>query len=127
MNDEFDTIVVPAHQEWFEQLFWDNDCWFAVRIDKKHIDKLKFIAVHQGKPIAAITHIRRSLSTGHPAPSGMPSARAQICWHTRARSMSWSRHGMLWTIMGDASDEKPRCVYGAGLLGAGLDWFWRKR
>ncbi len=56
-NDKFDTIVVPAREEGFKQRFLNENCWFAVRINAKHIPKLKFIAAYQVAPVAAITHI----------------------------------------------------------------------
>lgn len=56
-NDTFDTIVVPAREEGFKQRFLNENCWFAVRINAKHISKLKFIAAYQVSPVAAITHI----------------------------------------------------------------------
>ncbi|GLS05036.1 hypothetical protein GCM10007860_21860 [Chitiniphilus shinanonensis] len=56
-SDKFDTIVVPAREEGFKQRFLNENCWFAVRINAKHISKLKFIAAYQVAPVAAITHI----------------------------------------------------------------------
>jgi hypothetical protein len=58
-SDKFDTIVVPAREEGFQQRFINEDCWFAVRINSKHIPKLKFIAAYQVAPIGAITHIAK--------------------------------------------------------------------
>lgn len=55
--DKFDTIVVPAREEGFKQRFLNEHCWFAVRINAKHISKLRFIAAYQVAPIGAITHI----------------------------------------------------------------------
>jgi hypothetical protein len=51
------TIVVPAREEGFKQRFLNENCWFAVRINAKHISKLKFIAAYQVALVAAITHI----------------------------------------------------------------------
>lgn len=56
-GDKFDTIVVPAREEGFKQRFLNEHCWFAVRINAKHISKLKFIAAYQVAPVGAITHI----------------------------------------------------------------------
>lgn len=55
-SDKFDTIVVPAREEGFKQRFLNEHCWFAVRINAKHISKLKFIAAYQVAPVAAIIH-----------------------------------------------------------------------
>lgn len=56
-KDKFDTIVVPARAEGFQQRFLKENCWFAVRIDARHIPKLKYIAAYQVTPVAAITHL----------------------------------------------------------------------
>ena len=53
----FDTIVVPAREEGFNKRFLGEHCWFAIRINSKHIPKLKYIAAYQVAPVAAITHI----------------------------------------------------------------------
>ena len=53
----FDTIVVPAREEGFQERFIRENCWFAIRISAKHISKLKYIAAYRVAPIAAITHL----------------------------------------------------------------------
>lgn len=55
--DTFDTIVVPAREEGFQQVFLGERCWFSIRISAKHLSKIKYIAAYQVSPIAAITHI----------------------------------------------------------------------
>ncbi len=54
---EFDTVVVPAQEEGFSRSFIGNNCWFAIRINAKHLVKLKYIAAYRVAPIGAITHI----------------------------------------------------------------------
>jgi len=56
-SDKFDTIVVPAREEGFKAAFLEQHCWYAVRINAKHLSKLKFIAAYQVAPVAAITHL----------------------------------------------------------------------
>jgi hypothetical protein len=56
-SDSFDTIVLPARSEGFLEEFVGNNCWYAVRINAKHIPKLKYVAAYQVAPIAAITHL----------------------------------------------------------------------
>lgn len=56
-NGKFDTIVAPAREEGFKQCFLNENCWFTVRINAKHISKLKCIATYQVASVAAITHI----------------------------------------------------------------------
>jgi hypothetical protein len=55
--EKFDTIVVPAREEGFQQRFINENCWFAIRINAKHIPKLKYIAAYRVAPIGAITHL----------------------------------------------------------------------
>jgi hypothetical protein len=56
-NDKFDTIVVPAREDGFKDTFLDKNCWYAVRINAKHISKLKYVAAYQVAPVGAITHV----------------------------------------------------------------------
>jgi predicted GIY-YIG superfamily endonuclease len=56
-SDAFDTIVIPARPEGFQKVFLGENVWYAVRINAKHIPKLKYIAGYQVAPIAAITHL----------------------------------------------------------------------
>ncbi|WP_321873609.1 GIY-YIG nuclease family protein [Burkholderia ubonensis] len=56
-SEKFDTIVVPAREEGFNRRYLGENCWFAVRINAKHIPKLKYIVAYQVAPVAAITHI----------------------------------------------------------------------
>lgn len=54
---EFDTVVVPAQEEGFQAEFINRNCWFTIRINAKHRDKLKYIAAYRVAPTKAITHI----------------------------------------------------------------------
>jgi hypothetical protein len=56
-SDAFDTIVIPARSEGFQKVFLGENAWYSIRINAKHIPKLKYIASYQVAPIAAITHI----------------------------------------------------------------------
>ena len=51
-----DTIVVPANEEGFNEVFLGKDQWFAIRISSSMIDRIKYIAGYQTTPISAITH-----------------------------------------------------------------------
>ena len=55
-SSEFDTIVVPAKKDGFEEVFLRQDCWHAIRIAGGKIPSIKYIAAYQGQPISAITH-----------------------------------------------------------------------
>jgi len=52
-----DTIIVPANQEGFEEVFIGQDCWYAIRIGGGMLSRIKYIAAYQTRPISAITHI----------------------------------------------------------------------
>jgi hypothetical protein len=54
--EELDTIVVPANEEGFKEVFLTQDCWYAIRISSSMIERIKFIAGYQTAPISAITY-----------------------------------------------------------------------
>lgn len=54
---EIDTIIVPAREEGFNEVFIKEDRWYSIRIHSKMIPKIKYIAVYQVAPISAITYI----------------------------------------------------------------------
>jgi len=56
---EFDTIVCPAHKEGFEKEFLGKNRWYAIRISKKVIPRLKYIAIYVSSPTCQITHYGR--------------------------------------------------------------------
>jgi hypothetical protein len=56
-KDVKDTVIVPAQREGFERAFIGSHAWWAIRIAEKHQANLKWIAVYQVAPVAAITHI----------------------------------------------------------------------
>ena len=57
MSDEkLDTIIVPAHQENFEDTFLAKNCWYQIRIDEDKHDNIRYIAVYRTAPVSAITH-----------------------------------------------------------------------
>jgi len=51
-----DTIVVPANEEGFNEVFLRKNQWYAIRISSSMIDRIKYIAGYQTTPISAITH-----------------------------------------------------------------------
>jgi len=54
---DLNTIIVPAREDGFKEVFIGEDCWYSIRINKTMIPKIKYIAVYQVAPISAITHI----------------------------------------------------------------------
>lgn len=57
IGGKWDTIVIPAKADGFNNVFMGQDCWYAIRINSKEINKFKYIAAYQVAPISAITHI----------------------------------------------------------------------
>ena len=51
-----DTVVVPAQQEGFKNVFLGEKCWHSIRIAGGMLDKIKYIAAYQTNPVSAITH-----------------------------------------------------------------------
>jgi hypothetical protein len=54
--EELDTIVVPANEEGFNEVFLGENCWYAIRISSSMLDRIKYIAGYQTAPISAITY-----------------------------------------------------------------------
>ena len=51
-----DTIVVPAREEGFQEVFLGENRWYAIRLHASMIPQVKYIAAYQVAPISAITH-----------------------------------------------------------------------
>jgi len=56
---EYDTIVCPAHVDGFEKEFLGKDRWYAIRISKKVIPRLRYIALYVTSPVNQISHYGR--------------------------------------------------------------------
>jgi hypothetical protein len=54
--EEIDTIVVPANEEGFKEVFLKQNCWRTIRISSSMIDRITYIAGYQTAPISAITY-----------------------------------------------------------------------
>jgi hypothetical protein len=52
-----DTIVVPAREDGFQEVFIKKNCWHEIRLNASMIPKIKYIAAYQVAPISAITHM----------------------------------------------------------------------
>lgn len=53
----WDTIIIPAMKDGFDEVFIGENSWYAVRIAAGSLPKIKFIAAYQVAPISAITHL----------------------------------------------------------------------
>lgn len=51
-----DTVVVPMHQDGFAETFIEENRWYSIRIGKRMLDKLQYLAAYQTAPVSAITH-----------------------------------------------------------------------
>lgn len=56
-REQCDTLIVPAQEEGFKEVFLGEDRWYAIRISEKRIPQIKYIAAYQVSPISSITHI----------------------------------------------------------------------
>ena len=55
-SHEVDTVIVPAQEEGFKEVFLGENCWYAIRISAGKLEKIKYIAAYQTLPVSAITH-----------------------------------------------------------------------
>jgi hypothetical protein len=53
---EVDTVVVPAREDGFKEVFLGENRWYEIRIHHNLIPRIKYIAVYQVAPVSAITH-----------------------------------------------------------------------
>ncbi|MGE5604854.1 MAG: hypothetical protein ACM3YE_04090 [Bacteroidota bacterium] len=54
--EDLDTIVVPAKEQGFNEVFLGQNCWYAIRISSSMLDRIKYIAGYQSAPVSAITY-----------------------------------------------------------------------
>jgi hypothetical protein len=54
--DDRDTVVVPAQEDGFKEVFLGEGCWYAIRIGGGMLRRIKYIAAYQTTPVSAITH-----------------------------------------------------------------------
>lgn len=54
--EELDTIIVPAHEEGFNEVFIGENSWYAIRLSAAMVPRIKYIAAYITAPTSAITH-----------------------------------------------------------------------
>jgi len=54
--DEVDTVVVPARDDGFEEVFIGENRWYEIRIHGTMRPQIKYIAAYRVAPVSAITH-----------------------------------------------------------------------
>ena len=57
VDDDHNTIVVPALEQNFQETFLGENRWYAVSVSEDISTQIKYIAVYRVAPISAITHI----------------------------------------------------------------------
>jgi hypothetical protein len=55
-SETLDTVVVPAQEDGFKEVFLGQNCWYAIRISGDMLPKIRYIAGYVSKPVSAITH-----------------------------------------------------------------------
>ncbi len=49
-------VVVPAQEEGFKDVFLGEHRWRAIRISGGMLQRIKYVAAYQTKPVSAVTH-----------------------------------------------------------------------
>jgi len=52
-----DTVIVPAQEDGFKEVWLGKNCWYAIRMGGGKLNEIKYIAAYQTAPISAITHL----------------------------------------------------------------------
>ena len=55
-KNTLNTIIVPAQEDGFRDVFLGENCWYAIRIGGGKLKDIKYIAAYQTSPISAVTH-----------------------------------------------------------------------
>lgn len=53
---EIDTVVVPAREDGFKEVFLGENRWYEIRVHHSIIPRIKYIAAYQVAPVSAITY-----------------------------------------------------------------------
>lgn len=54
---DVDTVVVPAREDGFQQVFIGENRWYAIRLHGTMRPQVKYIAAYRVAPVSAITHV----------------------------------------------------------------------
>jgi predicted type IV restriction endonuclease len=52
-----DTVVVPAREGGFKEVFIGENRWYEIKINSSMIPRIRYIAVYRKAPISAVTHV----------------------------------------------------------------------
>ncbi len=53
---KWDTLVCAAKEDGFQRAFIEQKAWWAVRLNAKTYDKIKYIAMYQVAPVSKVTY-----------------------------------------------------------------------
>lgn len=56
LEGEYDTIIVSADMEGFEETFLGENCWYTVKMAEYRIESIRYIAAYINRPYYHITH-----------------------------------------------------------------------
>ncbi|VBB07173.1 Hypothetical protein LUCI_2417 [Lucifera butyrica] len=110
-SDELDTIVVPANEEGFADVFLGEDRWYAIRISSAMIDRIKYIAAYQTAPLSAITYYAEVANIARYKDTG----KYQVWFKSKAKPIGPIRLG---GKKQGAAPQSPRYTTFSRLLGA---------
>ncbi len=54
---DIDTVVVPARDDGFQEVFLGENRWYQVRVHSSMAPRIKHVAVYRVAPVSAITHL----------------------------------------------------------------------
>lgn len=63
-NEAFDTVILPASEDGFRDVFLGERRWYYVKLDKKKVHNIQYLALYVKKPVAAITHYGKVAENG---------------------------------------------------------------
>lgn len=52
----FDTVICPAFAKGFKHAYVENDAWWAIRLSQEAREHLKYLAIYEKSPVAAVRH-----------------------------------------------------------------------
>lgn len=63
-EEVFDTVVLPAGEEGFREVFLGERRWYYVRLDKKKLANIRYLALYVKNPVSAVTHYSKVAADG---------------------------------------------------------------
>ncbi|MCI8594130.1 MAG: hypothetical protein HFF09_02600 [Oscillospiraceae bacterium] len=64
-DNDFDTVIYPAQMnDDYQRAFFDDHEWRYVRVGKKRIDKIKYVALYVGAPQSSVSHYAKVAPNG---------------------------------------------------------------